>query len=272
MNQSFKKNMLALGVAAAFGMSTSAYAQLAAENPGVNGVNPGSTLFGGDIILIDQTDSPDGNGVPDQDFEAAYDAYDAIGADDFVVTDPTGWTVNAMNTIGTTGTAGNATVTIEFYPDAGGTPDVANPVCTFPGIVPVDTLGSFNIAFPASCILPSDGTTVYWVSQLTDQNFGADGQHFWSGRSIVDGNESQWANAGGGFGTPCATFMPAGTVCGVGGGLAQDRLFSLEGVLGGGGPDLPPPPAVPTFNRWGTAILALGLLAVGMLVRRRRTQ
>lgn len=271
MNQSFKKSMLAVGVAAALGMSSSAFAQLASENPGVNGVNPGTTLLGGDIILIDQTDSPDGNGVPDQDFEAAYDGYDAMGADDFVVTEPTGWTVNAMNTIGTTGTPGTATVTITFYPDAGGTPDVANPVCSFPGIVPVDTAGSFNIAFPSSCILPSDGTTVYWVSQFTDQNFGASGQHFWSGRSVVDGSESQWVNPGDGFASGCVTFMPAGTVCGVGGGLLQDRLFSLEGVLGGG-EVLPPPPAVPTFNRWGTAILALGLLAVGMLVRRRRTQ
>lgn len=272
MNQPLKKNLLALGIAAAMCASTSAFAQLSAENPGVAGVVTAPILLGSDVVLIDQTDSPDGNGAPDQDFEAAYDAYDAMGADDFVVTDPTGWTVNSMNTIGTTGTAGNATVTITFYPDAGGTPDVANPVCTFPGIVPVDTAGSFGMTFPASCILPSDGTTLYWVSQFTDQNFGADGQHFWSGRSISDNNEAQWANPGDGFGTGCTTFMPAGTVCGIGGGLLQDRLFSLQGVIGGGGPDLPPPPAVPTFNRWGTAILAMGLLAVGMLTRRRRTQ
>ncbi len=271
MNQSLKKNLLAVGVATAVGMSASAYAQMATDNPGIVGLNPAPVLQGADIILHDQTDSPDGNGVPDQDFEAAYDAYDAMGADDFVVTDASGWTVNAMNTIGTTGTPGNATVTITFYPDAGGTPDVGNPVCTFPGIVPVDTTGSFNIALPGGCVLPSDGSTVYWVSQFTDQNFGANGQHFWSGRSVVDGNESQWSNPGGGFGTPCNVFMSAGTVCGVGGGLLQDRLFSLEGMIGVG-VALPPPPAVPTFTRWGTAILALGLLAIGLLVRRQRTQ
>ena len=269
MNQTMKQNLVAIGVASVLGVcSTSALAQLSIETDATG--SPAVNVLGvTDIVLFDQTDSPDGNGIPDQDFEAAYDAYDAMAADDFIVTSDTGWTINSMETIGTTGTPGVATVTIEFYPDAAGTPDVANPVCVFDDIVPIDTAGSFSLTFPTSCILPSDGTTVYWVSQFTNQSFAAAGQHFWSGRSVVNGNESQWANPGDGFGTGCTVFSPAGTVCGIGGGLLQDRLFSLAGEIGGAFV-LPPPPVVPTLNAWGLGALLATIMGTAMFWRRRQ--
>src|SRR3954469_18818002 len=47
-------------------------------------------------VLYDQSGIADGI-APAQDFQSTFDAYDSEGADDFVVSDPAGWTVSAFN-------------------------------------------------------------------------------------------------------------------------------------------------------------------------------
>ena len=47
-------------------------------------------------VLYDQTGVAE-NGAPAQNFQSAYDPYDSVGADDFVVTDAEGWTVSGFN-------------------------------------------------------------------------------------------------------------------------------------------------------------------------------
>jgi len=178
-------------------------------------------------LLYDQTDNAAGNGVPDQDFEAAFDAYDAEAADDFVV--PAGdvaWDVDEIATVGTTGTAGGATVDVWFYPDAAGWPGAAA-VCSYADIVPVDNLGSLTITLPSVCHLPA-GT--YWLAIQVNQEFGIYGQHFWSNRSAQSNNESVWRNPGGGFGIGC-TDWGRQTTCGVGGGAGLDLLFQILGTV-----------------------------------------
>lgn len=215
-----------LGVLAASGAT---HAQMLDNQPSV-ATAVVTAPQGGAVILYDQTDNPNGNGIPDQDFEAAYDAYDSVGADDFVVSDPTGWSVTQLNLTGTTGTPGGAVSNVTIYGDNAGSPDVGNVLCSYTGLSHTDTSGSLNIPLPTPCDLP--GSTTYWVAHQADQNFGVNGQHFWSGRTTVAGASAHWANPGGGFGTPCATFMPAGLTCGVGGGTDYDLLFSLEGTVG----------------------------------------
>jgi uncharacterized repeat protein (TIGR01451 family) len=225
--------LLALGLACA--LPASAALQKAAGSAGAPAAN---TPAGGDVVLYSQLNNPAGNGVPDQDFEASFDAYDSEAADDFVVTDASGWTINQVTTVGTTGTPGGATVSVDFYPNAagGGDPDLpgATPTCTYTGIVPTDTLGSFTINLPTSCILPP-GT--HWVAIQTNQNFASFGQHFWSNRTTQTGSESVFRNPGDGFASGCTTFMPA-TVCGVGGGASPDLLFTIVGQVGGLATDL----------------------------------
>lgn len=267
MNSTLKTSVLAAGIAAALGASVTAEAQLASENAAV----PAFPVIEGVPLLYDQTDSPDGNGIPDQDFEAGFDIYDSIGADDFVVTDAPGWTIDVVNTIGTTGTPGTATVDIAFHTDAGGSPDVSNPVCTYTDLVPVDNLGSFTINLPTPCALPSNGSTVYWLVQQTRQDFASGGQHFWSGRSVISGAESHFLNPDNGFGSGCTTFQPV-SVCGVGGstgaGDPRDRLFSLAGEIGG--PAFLNTQPVPTMSNIGLGVLALSMLVLGGLAVGRR--
>lgn len=198
---------------------------------GATGIAP--VVTGPLVLLYDQTSSPSGNGAPDQDFEAAFNAYDSEAADDFVVTAP-GWTIQQINTIGTTGVAGSSTVDLNFHLNSagGGDPDLPGAVvagCSYLGIVPTDAAGSLTIVLPTACVL-APGT--YWVAINVNQNFGTNGQHFWSNRTVQAGSEGVWRNPGGGFATGCATFTPQ-TICGVGGGASPDFLFQVHGELGG---------------------------------------
>ncbi len=260
------KTALAVAVAAALGVSASAGAALEKQNAAVNSPLPAGMTF---PLLLDQTNNASGNGAPDQDFEPAYDIYDAEGADDFVVTDPAGWTIQGVMTPGTQSAMGTAaSVDIIFYSDSGGLPGTPVAGCSFPGVVPVETAGSFEITLPGGgCFLPGGGIT-YWMSQQTNQDFATSAQHFWGNRSVTSGNPGVWRNPGDGFATGCTDWTNQMT-CGVGGGASSDWLFALGGVIGPVS-QLPPPPSVPALNSWG--LIGLGLLLLGgagLALRRR---
>lgn len=228
---------------------------------GRGGVVPPRGAEGTSVLLYDQTDNAASNGVPDQDFEPAFDIYDAEAADDFVVPAGTSWTVDQVRTVGTTGTAGGAKVNVIFYANSagGGDPDLpgaAVPGCSYSSLQPVDTAGSFTVSLPTACNLPA-GT--YWVSVQAIQSFASNGQHFWSNRSVQTGSESVWRNPGGGFATtvPCTSFRPQ-TACGVGGGVSPDLLFQVWGTQ----VSTAAPVAAPSMDRYGLVLMGLLLAAV----------
>lgn len=216
--------------------------------------------------LYDQTDSAGGNGAPDQDFEAALDSYDCRGADDFEVPVNFWWEVTQIQTVGTTGTPGNATVNVWFYADASGTPGTE--LCSYSGLTPTDNAGSLTIDLPDACHVEGRA----WVAIQVDQNNGSFGQHFWSNRSTQSFSASKWENPGNGFGTGCTTWADqAGTLdgnpatgCGVGGGANPDFLFTLVGTQGAYGP-------VPTLGPAGIVVMVLLLAGGALAILLRRT-
>lgn len=210
----------------------------------------------GDPTLYSQLDSAAGNGVPDQNFETAYDVYDAEAADDFVVpAGPDNWSVTQVLTAGAfSGADAPVTVNISFYPDNAGTPGAAA-VCSFPAVTPSSsTGGSYSIDLPSPCVLPP-GT--YWLGLQTNLDFATGGQHFWSNRSVQSNSESVWRNPGDGFTTGCTTFT-AQTTCGVGGGTNPDLLFQINGNLVAA-PTLVPPAVIPVLSALGLLTLALAI-------------
>ena len=183
-------------------------------------------------ILYDQSGVAE-NGVPAQDFQSTYDAYDSVGADDFVVTDAAGWTVSAFNfqvafDQSSVPTPPPAIIVygVDVYADAGGVPGAAS--CSYPGVA--GTLDASNtslsISLPAPCPL-AQGT--YWVSLKPVFDFPP--QSFWSNESGAPiGHEGVWQEAGG-FGTACTSWSAVSTCSGVGGGN-PNYLFQVIGSVG----------------------------------------
>ncbi|HVS02609.1 MAG TPA: DUF11 domain-containing protein [Thermoanaerobaculia bacterium] len=177
-------------------------------------------------LLYDQTDDGTGNGVPDQDFEAAFDAYDCEAADDFAVTSSGVWEIDRVATQGIRSGSGVPTaVDVTFYANApgGGNPDLPGAVvCAYPGLLP-ESSPSLIVELPTPCVLPPG---VYWLGIQARQAFTS-GQHFWSKRAAQSASEAVWRNPGDGFGTGCTGFAPQQTVCGLSGG--RDLLFQIYG-------------------------------------------
>ena len=189
-----------------------------------------------DAVLYDQSGTAV-KGAPSQNFESTFDAYDAQGADDFVVTDAAGWTVSAFNfQVSATADPSTATYDVVVFDDAGGVPGTA--VCS--NLAQPGTLSggntSLSVSLASPCSLAQD---TYWVELYVNLAITVGGQMFWSDFSPVGrGANSKWQNPGGGFGTSCTTWSDLATCVGttgspVGGGHTA-FLFQVVGSAGSG--------------------------------------
>lgn len=159
-------------------------------------------------VLYDQSGTPS-SGFPSQNFDSAHDAYDSAGADDFVVSDPAGWSVGAFNfQIDTSpqGDLSTATFDIDIYPDAAGIPDTATS-CAYSALAGVvdANMTAVSVALPVPCNLPQ-GT--YWVSMVANLDFTVGGQVWWElGPQIPGpGQNAVWRNPADGFSTGCTVW------------------------------------------------------------------
>ena len=194
----------------------------------------------GSTVLYDQT-AIASNGLVTQNFASASAQYDAAAADDFVVTDASGWTVNQVNVTGLyfNGSGPADSFDVNIYPDNGGVPAAA-PICSDSGLTYTGgsinpTYGPYTIPLSSSCTLPQ-GT--YWVSVAANMAFTAGGEFGWGGYAgtPVPGANAQWQNPGGGLGTTCATWGDLATCLGV---ASNSLVFQMLGhVTGGGGPGI----------------------------------
>lgn len=258
---SFRKGLALAAVGSL--VSLTAWAQTPTSAAGVGGAGT-FTAPEGAMTLYSQLDNPAGNGAPDQDFEASFDAYDAEGADDFNVDFPDGWVIQQVNTVGTTGTPGGSLVDVNIYADNGGTPLGGANVCSYNDVAPsLDNAGALTVDLPSNCEVPAG---LHWLAIQVNQNFGAFGQHFWSNRSSQTNGPSHWRNPGDGFATGCLDWTPQIT-CGVGGGASPDFLFAVSGVLG---EPAVPIIEVPTLGQIGLIGLLLSLAGVAVARLRRR--
>ncbi|MCB2221548.1 MAG: choice-of-anchor D domain-containing protein [Bacteroidetes bacterium] len=148
-------------------------------------------------------------GISAQDFEAGYDAYDAQGADDFVVSGG-GWNIAAIRWAGSYSEGGGpaASFNVRFYNDNSGMPGTLVTNGEFLNISYIESGGIFQAELPSALSLP-DGT--YWIDIQGQQDYAAAGQYYWT--RIDDGGTPagaifHWQNPGLGFGGP-ATWSPA---------------------------------------------------------------
>jgi len=175
-------------------------------------------------VLYDQTGGQSGAGVASQDFESAYDTYDAQAADDFVVP-PGGWSVNEVFAAGQYSVAGPVTnMNVQFFVNAAGLPGALVPGCNYVNVpATADGLGNVTVPLSPPCALVPGP---YWVSAQARLDFGTGGQWYWNGVTPPAGVSGVWQNPGGGFGV-CPTWTPTPTCIP---GADANQAFALSGV------------------------------------------
>jgi hypothetical protein len=174
--------------------------------------------------LYDQNDSDSGNGINSQNFEAIYDAYDNMGADDFTVPAGVTWKLTGIDVAGVYygGIGPAASQHVVIYSNKKNKPGAV--VADFDNVAGADNgTGSFSIALPKAVKLQPGK---YWVSVQVNMDFDIGGQWAWSNRSVVNGKPSLWQNPGDGFGSGCVKWADEATCTASGVG---DKMFTLKG-------------------------------------------
>ncbi len=234
----------------------------AVAQPVQSSVGPGAGLpvEGTMPVLYDQTANQSTNGFGSQDFTDAgggNDAFDSLGADDFLVTDGQIWSISEVDVPGFLGAGAPGpvdSVDVTFYEDAGGTPGAA--LCMYDDVVPAaQVAGALSITLPSPCNVPPG---MAWLSVQANLPSTPNGQWFWFLESVQTFSEFVWENPNDGFMTGCTSFMP-GTTCGA---SDPDLSFVLRGVVRSD---------IPTLSTVSLGALAL-LLALGAMVALRRRQ
>jgi hypothetical protein len=185
--------------------------------------SPGGTLY--------NQNSNFGYGIVSQNFTSGSfgTVYNAAAADDFAVPAGKEWKVKGVDVTGVyfngSGPANSEIVT--FYAKAkGGHPGKTIKAQT---VNCTDSAGSFACALSSTVKLDNSSGTkkkTYWVSVVVNMPFvTGQGEWGWVQNTTIHGNEGNWENPGGGFGTGCNTWGPNSQCLG----LAGDYAFDLKG-------------------------------------------
>jgi hypothetical protein len=216
-----KKTSL-LAAAAAMALSSAAFAGPSAAGYGIAAKVVNNSPL---ATLVDQTGTDSGIGITSQNFEASFDQYDNMGADDFTVPAGFVWKVTQVNASGVyyNGSGPASSVHVTFYKNDGGLPGAV--VKDFPAVVPTtDNFGSFGIKLPSAVKLKKGK---YWVSVQANMDFAIGGQWGWNGSTVQNGAMAAWQNPGDGFATGCTTWTAESTC--IPSGQGPDKAFSLIG-------------------------------------------
>lgn len=180
-------------------------------------------------ILYEQLSNPAAAlGVPSQNYETQYDAFDSVAADDFVIPAEGGisaWEVYTVEVQGQYQSGAQAVVTsttVSFYVNVNGKPGNLVYSAT---VTPVgDTsAGNLTLALGSPAIL-STGTS-YWVAVQANKSLLA-GFWRWRERTVLTGQPGQWMNPRNGLDQDCPNWTRMAQ-CGYTD--EPDLLFRLQG-------------------------------------------
>ncbi len=237
-----RKTTIAVSITAALAAQAALTADAANSNHRQAFTNKHSTAHFrqplGSSVLYYHTMSSYGAGIVSQNFTSSTslsDTYNAAVADDFVVTDASGWTVNQVNAAGIyfNGSGPADSFDVNIYPDNGGFPAAA-PTCSYSGLGYTEApAGVFSIPLSSGCSL-AQGT--YWVAvaakheKATLPVASLAGRH--SRRGAAPGSVAEFENPLDGLATGCTTWTNIQT-CIPAAGTATG--LQIIGAVGGGG-------------------------------------
>ncbi len=180
-------------------------------------------------VLHDQFTPTDLDYVSSQDFEPALDAFDSLGADDFVVPSGRVWRIDRVQVSGdSSGTTQPATANLFLFADAG----------TLPGaqmLTRTDLPRGTGLAYPdldlplsEMPILPAGR---YWIGVQANLIFDPSSNNWWwRDRAPQFGQPAAFRQPGDGFGDGCTAFVTRSACPSYpGSGTVPDQSFRLSG-------------------------------------------
>lgn len=166
-----------------------------------------------------QRDNDNGVGIVSQNFESSFDAYDAVGADDFSIKKKAKITEVDADGVYFNGAGPATSFNVVFYKDAGGLPGAQQKACNNASYVDETGFGTPDI----TCKAKVKGKGTHWVSVQANLSFGVGGEWGWNTNNTQRGNAAAWENPGNGFATGCTTW---GNMVSCLGALGQGPDFS----------------------------------------------
>ena len=210
-------SVTALALATSFaGVASAADSGISAATKGTAGSVAGVSAGN----CFSNLDGDTGTALTSQNFEASFDQYDAMLADDVKV-GKKGCKIKSIDVVGQyyNGAGPAASETITFYKNKKGKPGKVVATKTATGS---DSAGSFNVPFKGKL---DKGT--YWMSTQINMDFAVGGQWGWENTSNAVGAASLFQNPGDGFLTGCTTWSDAQT-CFAGTQPGPDFMFQIN--------------------------------------------
>ncbi|MFN8160353.1 MAG: hypothetical protein U0R52_04830 [Solirubrobacterales bacterium] len=159
-------------------------------------------------VLYDGIDTTPPGFITSQDFEASFDDFDAVTADDFTVPVGKVWHPSAIRVTGfKVGATSTSAVNVNLYSNAGTLPG-SQFFSTQAQAAAGTTYPDFNLPVPTAPVL-APGT--YWLgvqARLDGVSPGNPQQWFWRESSEGSGSPPAFVNPGNGFNSGCTTFSP----------------------------------------------------------------
>jgi hypothetical protein len=185
-----------------------------------------------------------GNAIVSQNFTSGvFTAFNAQGADDFVIPDKQFWVVTEIDAKGSyfNGAGPAKSFDVYFYRDANGEPGWQVASCHQARYVPAGGFVRIPFVWPYCSGLDvrgDPGPFRYWVSIVANMSFANGGEWGWNTINALKNDQngnptdpSEWENRNGGFGIAACRFWGQTTQQCIPGGEGPDYSFALQGVL-----------------------------------------
>jgi hypothetical protein len=147
--------------------------------------------------------SANGLGLVSQNFEAAFDAFDSRGADDFLLHSKCAVRNVTVKGDYFNGSGPADSINIVIYADGGGLPGAIIKQFADMGYTDPSGSGNFSVTLPKTVLQ----TGLYWISVRPNMAFSPNGEWEWSTNYNLHNNVPVWRNPGDGFGTGCITYQ-----------------------------------------------------------------
>jgi hypothetical protein len=186
-------------------------------------------VAGAEVLHDQLSGASESAAVNSQNFETSLDAYDDLGADDFVVPNGAVWRIDRVEVAANrSGTSEAQTANLFLFADAGSLP--GGQIFAHPNLARGTGQTYPDLALPISD-MPALPPGHYWIGVQANRDFNPGSNNwFWADRAPQVGLPAVWRQPGDGFGDGCTTFSIRSSCAYTESEGTPDQAFRLSGT------------------------------------------